>query len=176
MQLILLTTACQREDGSLLPAPDNLGNHQGSIRMATTSLIKRGFAEERQGVIAAEAWREEGDDVIGVVITDAGRAVIEPQAMADGDAVTGKGTVEPGASIESTAEPAAAGTRPPTKQAMVLDMLKRASGATLSDIVEATGWLPHTSRAALTGLRKKGHVIVTDKVEGKARYHIGLAA
>jgi hypothetical protein len=29
-------------------------------------------------------------------------------------------------------------------------------GATLAALVKATGWLPHTTRAALTGLRKKG--------------------
>ena len=35
--------------------------------------------------------------------------------------------------------------------------MQRKTGATLDDLVEATGWLPHTTRAALTGLRKKGY-------------------
>jgi hypothetical protein len=30
-------------------------------------------------------------------------------------------------------------------------------------MVEATGWLPHTTRAALTGLRKKGYAIQKSK-------------
>lgn len=30
-------------------------------------------------------------------------------------------------------------------------------GASLDELAGATGWLPHTTRAALTGLRKKGH-------------------
>ena len=30
-------------------------------------------------------------------------------------------------------------------------------------MVKATGWLPHTTRAALTGLKKKGHTIQRDK-------------
>jgi len=47
----------------------------------------------------------------------------------------------------------------PSKSAMVLSMLQRAEGATLDQLVEATGWLPHTTRAALTGLKKKGHSV-----------------
>jgi hypothetical protein len=31
-------------------------------------------------------------------------------------------------------------------------MLKRSGGATLDEIVKATGWQPHSTRAALTGL------------------------
>lgn len=36
-------------------------------------------------------------------------------------------------------------------------------GATLNEMVEATGWLAHTMRAALTGLRTKGRVIAKAK-------------
>jgi len=42
--------------------------------------------------------------------------------------------------------------------------------------VAATGWLPHTTRAALTGLRKKGHAIARDRVEGVTRYAIETPA
>lgn len=31
------------------------------------------------------------------------------------------------------------------------------------EMVETTGWLPHTTRAAMTGLKKKGHTIKRDK-------------
>ena len=41
----------------------------------------------------------------------------------------------------------------------VIALLKRDQGATLDEMVKATGWLPHTTRAALTGLKKKGHTI-----------------
>ena len=34
--------------------------------------------------------------------------------------------------------------------------MKRAKGATLDELIEATDWLPHTTRAALTGLRNAG--------------------
>jgi hypothetical protein len=55
-------------------------------------------------------------------------------------------------------------------------MLKREEGATLLQLVDATGWLPHTTRAALTGLRKKGHVITASKVDGLSLYRIQAAA
>jgi hypothetical protein len=64
----------------------------------------------------------------------------------------------------SRAETASAqGPRPGSKQALVISLLSRAKGATLDDVVAATGWLPHTTRAALTGLRKKGHELAKGK-------------
>jgi hypothetical protein len=49
-------------------------------------------------------------------------------------------------------------------------LLVRDEGATISHIIEATGWLPHTARAALTGLKKKSYVIDSDKVDGIRTY------
>lgn len=57
-----------------------------------------------------------------------------------------------------------------TKIATVLQMLRRDEGATLDEVIGATGWLPHTSRAALTGLRKRGYGI-----ERRARTEGGFA-
>jgi hypothetical protein len=37
-------------------------------------------------------------------------------------------------------------------------------------MIKATDWLSHTTRAALTGLRKKGYVIDSDKVDGVRTY------
>lgn len=55
----------------------------------------------------------------------------------------------------------------------MLSLLRRETGASLDELVAATGWLPHTTRAALTGLRKKGHAIDRQTVEGVSRYLIG---
>lgn len=57
----------------------------------------------------------------------------------------------------------------PSKSATVLAMLQRREGATLDQLVIATGWLPHTARAALTGLKKKGHDVTSDKPAGGVR-------
>jgi len=56
-----------------------------------------------------------------------------------------------------------------TKTAEVLAMLERVEGATLDQLIAATTWLPHTARAAMTGLKKKGHVITSDKPAGGVR-------
>ena len=53
-------------------------------------------------------------------------------------------------------------------------MLSRPEGATLEAIVKATGWLPHTTYAALTGLRKRGYVLERSRNEkvGPSVYHL----
>ncbi len=58
----------------------------------------------------------------------------------------------------------------PTKQQKVAGLLLRDEGATLDQMIAATGWLPHTTRAALTGLKKKGFAISSDKFEGVRTY------
>jgi hypothetical protein len=62
-----------------------------------------------------------------------------------------------------------------TKQSLLIDLLGREPGAPLAAIVEATGWLPHTARAALTGLRKKGHAIERFRSDDETRYRIATA-
>ena len=64
------------------------------------------------------------------------------------------------------------GTAPPKKIDTVVALLKRAEGATLAEMVEATGWLPHTTRAALTGLRKKGRAVDRRKRDDVTCYHL----
>ncbi|GAA4003709.1 hypothetical protein GCM10022211_14400 [Sphingomonas humi] len=49
-------------------------------------------------------------------------------------------------------------------------LLLRHEGATLEQMVLAMGWRPHTTRAAMTGLRKKGYVIDSDKIDGVRTY------
>jgi DNA-binding IclR family transcriptional regulator len=53
--------------------------------------------------------------------------------------------------------------------------VKREQGATLPELIEATGWQPHTTRAMLTGLRKKGHAIERRKREDVSCYHLPAA-
>ena len=63
-----------------------------------------------------------------------------------------------------------------TKIDFVRGLLSRAEGATIAQLVAATGWLPHTTRAALTGLKKKGHTVVSVKIDGTRLYRIDGAA
>ncbi len=50
-----------------------------------------------------------------------------------------------------------------TKSETVIALLGRAKGATLDEICKATNWKPHSARAFLTGLRKKGFVLVREQ-------------
>ena len=61
-----------------------------------------------------------------------------------------------------------------TKTCAVLTLLHRDKGASLTELVEATGWQPHTTRAMLTGLRKKGHAIERRKRDDVTCYHLPL--
>jgi len=55
--------------------------------------------------------------------------------------------------------------RPHTKAERLLELLRTGTGASLEEMTDALGWQAHTVRAAMTGLRKKGHTI-TRHVEG----------
>jgi hypothetical protein len=60
----------------------------------------------------------------------------------------------------------------PSTKDTALGLLRRDRGATLDEIVAATGWLRHSARAVFTGLRKKGFTIEKQKVNGATRYSI----
>ncbi|MFK8035137.1 MAG: DUF3489 domain-containing protein [Hyphomicrobiales bacterium] len=66
-----------------------------------------------------------------------------------------------------TARPVKAGS----KEALLLETLRELNGASIFDMMEATGWLPHTCRAALTRLRQKGFAIERlDDPDSGSRY------
>lgn len=83
------------------------------------------------------------------------------------------------AAAETTVSPApatAAVPKPASKIAHVIGLLKREEGATLAELMAVTGWQPHTTRAALTGLRKKGHAIERMKRDEMTSYRIAAEA
>ena len=51
--------------------------------------------------------------------------------------------------------------------ARVVALLERDHGATIAELIAATGWLAHTTRAALTGLRKRGYAVAIDRSDDK---------
>ena len=79
----------------------------------------------------------------------------------------------PSVGVSSSVLPAAA---PASKIAQVVIMLERPGGASLAELATLTGWQAHTTRAALTGLRKKGHVIGKESREGITVYCVAKAA
>jgi len=70
----------------------------------------------------------------------------------------------------------ATAVKPASKVSLVFQLLQRDEGATLSQLVAATGWLPHSTRAALTGLKKKGHEVTSSKADGEERVYRVVAS
>jgi len=62
--------------------------------------------------------------------------------------------------------------RQPSKLDVIHSLLARTGGATLDELVKATGWQPHSVRAGMTGLRKQGLAVVRTRVEGTTRFAI----
>jgi len=50
-----------------------------------------------------------------------------------------------------------------TKRAQLINLLERPEGASVAEIGQRLGWLPHTVRAAITGLRKTGREVTRSK-------------
>lgn len=66
--------------------------------------------------------------------------------------------------------------RPGSKLGEVIALLARDGGAAIAEVMEMTGWLPHTTRAALTGLRKRGYDVTRESgSEAGTIYHIVIA-
>lgn len=69
------------------------------------------------------------------------------------------------------------GNPPATKQAAMIDLLKRPGGASIAELTAKMGWQAHSVRAALTGLRKRDMDVVRTKGDGGGSvYRIGGAA
>lgn len=75
---------------------------------------------------------------------------------------------------KAASTPKKAPTRPETKRERLIKLLSRKGGAEVAAISETLGWLPHTTRAALTGLRKAGFTIEAEKPAGggASRYRV----
>lgn len=80
------------------------------------------------------------------------------------------GTAKPIVASRPKATVSAAPQKALSKQQQLAALVVRDEGATLDQMIAATGWLPHTTRAALTGLKKKGYIISSDKVDGVRTY------
>jgi DNA-binding IclR family transcriptional regulator len=57
----------------------------------------------------------------------------------------------------------------------LLDAVSRPGGATIEDLTTASGWLPHTTRAAVTRLRQRGFDVRLATAGGRKTYCLGTA-
>ena len=76
-----------------------------------------------------------------------------------------KTTAKPTASKPRAVQPKA--PRAASKQAKLIEMLKRPNGATIAEMVKALSWQPHTVRGAIAGALKKklGLKVESEKVD-----------
>ena len=59
-----------------------------------------------------------------------------------------------------------------SKQALVLDLLRRDGGATIAEVAHATGWQPHSVRGAISGtLKKKLGLVVNSEKSSRGRIY-----
>lgn len=121
-------------------------------------LISRGLMEESIISNRAAAWREEGDAPIGLIITPAGHHALSLDESSIDTAIS-SGCERPA-------------PRSGSKQAVLIDLIGRDNGATIDELILATGWLPHTTRAVISGLRKRGIPVISAREGGVSRYRV----
>jgi hypothetical protein len=164
-QAVILSAASQRADGAVLPLPETRKIKGGAIDKVLSSLKTRGLIEH-QGT-------PRGDNPPPLRITPAGLKAIGVETEDDGSegatpadagalAPAGRGAATPAKrKARASAKPGKAATgqkptpRAATKQAQMIEMLKRPEGATVEQIAAATGWQHHTIRGAISGALKK---------------------
>ena len=173
IQVALIAAAARRGD-RLFNLPDGRGNK--AARKAASALLASGMAREVRAQGEAPVWRHDTDSqrafalkltALGAKATatdaDDSKAASQPKPQGE---KAGTSTQEPQATFrddevvarDETPEGLVA-PRAGTKIGNVVKMLSRPEGATLEALAQATGWLPHTTSAALTGLRKRGYNI-----------------
>jgi hypothetical protein len=172
-QLIILSSASQRDDG-LAVLPEKLNG--GAAKKVVTKLLDQGLLKEVRVKRDDPHWRvDENEHSIGLKLTRSGQSAIGVEEGAEPEeAPARKGSKRVGkapAQARKGKAASAAAPREGTKKALVLSLLSRPEGATIDDLLSATKWLPHTTRAALTGLRKEGYEFAKSKnAEGETVY------
>ena len=187
-QFAILSEASQRKDRCLI-APSTLKG--GTAQKLAAKLLTAGLVREIKAKTGKEAWRrdEETGQAYSLKLTDAGLKAIAADERelqpAPSTAVlpnTNEGppkattAANMAAARSATAAPTATAPRQGTKIARVIELLQRDQGARLDELIAATGWLPHTARAALTGLRHRGYDVRLERGEtGRASVYRAVA-
>ena len=165
----ILNAASRRTGNLAMPLPKGL--HGAVAKKVVGMMVERGFIEEVEANTKKQEplWSETGDgNGTTLLATSAGLAAIgvDP-AVVQAIAKLRNGPREV---VADTAE-----TKPRigTKQMHLIALLETATGASLDEIVAATGWQSHTVRGAISGTLKKklGLAVVSERVEGRGRVY-----
>lgn len=186
-QLIVLSKAAAREDGVARP-PDR--KPAAAIAKIAAGLLARKLVREVRSRTGMPVWRrDEEDRPVSLVLLKAGREAIgvdediaSPAFEGTGlAAAAGKVLAARNSSRRDKPKPSQKKHRTQTggsavpaeapagsKRSTVIAMLSAPAGTTVEEIVAATGWQSHTTRAMLTGLRKAGYTIERTRLDGSA--------
>ncbi len=167
-QTTILTAGAKRPENIALPLPKGLAG--AAAKMAVTKMIEHGWLQEVDANLrrGEPLWRETGDGHgTTLAVTNAGLLAIgiEPVVVKTVVAIH-----ENAASTPVTKLPT---PRAGTKQAMLINLLRAPDGATIDEIVAATGWLSHTARGAMSGAlaKKLGLVVTSEKDATRGRVY-----
>ena len=183
-QLLILSTAAQRDGGAALPLPKSIKLRGAAVNHVLNSLLKKNLLTEQPAGHDAAAWRESKDGQrLRLVINDTGKQAIgiatdrAPKKQSGGaEESTGKHrtrATRPAADSKSKRKAQRPAARAGTKQCILTELLSRRDGATIAEAVKATGWQPHSVRGAISGTLKKklGLAVTSDKIEGRGRVY-----
>ena len=150
-QMAILVAAARRPNGEIEPLPDNL---RGGARVQVVKgLLAKGFVVESDG---------------HHILTDAGYAAVGKQRSVP-KGVQKLDTFD--ALTKREATPAT--SRPGTKILTLVELLQEPGGASIVTLLQATGWLPHTIRGAISAIVKKklGFRVISEKGLGGERIY-----
>jgi hypothetical protein len=178
-QAAILRAAALREGHNVLPLPGSLRG--GAATKVVDTMVAKGLVEEVDADLHKEepVWRKTGDGHgTTLVATRTGLAAIGIAPESPDSAPTGanEAPAEDAATEPAAAPKPASKPRTPregTKQALLIEMLRAEIGATIAEIVAATGWQQHTVRGAIAGALKKklGLDVTSEKVDGRGRVY-----
>ena len=177
-QTIILTRAASRPGNLAMPLPKGLAG--AAAKMTVGKMIERGWLEEVDANLRRKEplWRETGDGHgMTLIATEAGLEAIGIDPVVASTVSNIRKARPAGKPAEAAAEasegPKLVSIRQGTKQALLIEMLQRPEGASITEIVEATSWQAHTARGAISGgLKKKlGFDVATSSDEQRGRIY-----
>ena len=167
-QLVVLSAASQRPDHSVYPLTVKLPG--GAVAKVLGSLLAKGLIKEIQAKREDTVWRE--DKKRGRLTLRATPAALATLGI-EGPETSTDSETKPSGKGKSPSKDKQPRTRTDSKQAKLIEMLKRPNGATVEEIVKKFEWQPHTVRGAIAGALKKklGLDVTSEKVEGRGRVY-----